>query len=124
MKKLSAKTVDQTQLQVEEMVVPGLERFVKAIKDNLWNQIKRESIAPSTIKNAENLEKKFNDWGSHDPGSESKDNSGNHLYMDYLLHHRVGLATEIVRSMANGQQLSEQRKKILKNSIDYIEQRL
>jgi hypothetical protein len=86
--------------------------------------MKNDNLAPATIKNAENLAKKFNDWGSHKPDSQSKDNSGNHLYMDYLLHHRVGLATEIVKSMANGQSLSEKRKKVLKNSIDYIEQRL
>ena len=44
--------------------------------------------------------------------------------LDYIMHHRVGLAAEIVKSTANGRGLSHKRERVLRSSIDYIEQRL
>ena len=70
------------------------------------------------------LEKQFSSWGSENPHSHNCVDTGNHLYMDYLMHHRVALAAEIVKSMANGRQLSKSSEKVLKSSIEYIEQRL
>lgn len=124
MKKLNPKIAVRHQAKVEERVESRLACFVKAVKVNLCSRMKKGSLTPATIRNAEELKETFNAWGSNPPDPQRKDVSGNHLYMDYLLHHRVDLATEIVKSMANGGGLSRQREKVLRNSIDYIEQRL
>ena len=124
MKKVDKKTAVRYQAKVEERVESRLACFVKAVKFNLRSKMKKGSLTPATIRNAEELKEKFNAWGSNPPSPQGRNDSGNHLYMDYLLHHRVDLATEIVKSMANGAGLSRQREKVLRNSIDYIEQRL
>ena len=108
----------------EKRLVPGLRCFVKAVKNNLYSRVKKEALCPGTIENAKVLEKQFSSWGSENPHSHNCVDTGNHLYMDYLMHHRVALAAEIVKSMANGRQLSKSSEKVLKSSIEYIEQRL
>ena len=123
-KNLNGTSVDLSAVRVEKTVTPGLKRFVKAIKDNLRNQARDENLSPATIQSAEMPQKKFTEWGSRGPDVSGGKESGSHLFNDYILHHRVGLATEIVKSMADGQRLSHKREKVLKNSIDYIEQRL
>jgi len=123
-KNLNSTSVEISTVHIEDKVALGLRCFVKAIKANLRNQVKSVNLSPATIQSAEMLEKKFTQWGSHGPDSMGGEESGNHLYMDYILHHRIGLATEIVKSMADGQRLSHKREKVLRSSIDYIEQRL
>jgi hypothetical protein len=108
----------------EEKVESRLACFVNAVKTNLCGRVRNRGLAPATIRNAEELKEKFKAWGSHPPGSQRAEVTGNHLYMDYLMHHRIELATEILKSMADGHGLSRQREKVLRNSIDYIEQRL
>jgi hypothetical protein len=124
MKKLDKKIAVKHQTRVEERVKSRLAYFVNAVKVNLRSRMKKGGLTPATIRTAEELKEKFNAWGSNPPGRQRNNDSENHLYMDYLLHHRVDLATEIVKSMANGGELSRQREKVLRNSIDYIEQRL
>ena len=125
MKKLNQKIFSaQDQAKAEERVESRLACFVNAVKTNLRSKMKKGSLTPATIKNAEKLEEKFKSWGCHRPNIQQSDDSGNRLYMDYLMHHRVSLATDILKSMANGRCLSQQREKVLRNSIDYIEQRL
>ena len=124
MKKRDQKISGQDRADAEKKVESVLACFVNAVKSNLRSSIKKRELAPATIRNAEELKEKFNAWGSHPPCLHRKVVNGNRLYMDYLLHHRVDLATEIVKSMANGAGLSRRREKVLRNSIDYIEQRL
>ena len=124
MRELDQKIAGQDRANAEKKVESALACFVSAVKSNLRSSMKKRELAPATIRNAEELKKKFNAWGSHPPCRQRKDVAGNHLYMDYILHHRVDLATEIVKSMANGAGLSRRREKVLRNSIDYIEQRL
>lgn len=127
MKKLNQKMTVRKKAQIVEKVESGLACFVNDVKTNLWcsmKNMKKRYLTPSTIRNAEELEEEFKAWGSRRPSPQGPGDSGNHLLMDYLMHHRVGLATEIVKSMANGRGLTRQREKVLRNSIDYIEQRL
>ena len=124
MKKQNRKIEEHKQVSLEKKVESGLACFVKAVKNNLWSRIKKGNLAPATIRDAEVLEEKFNSWGSHQPCQQGSEDAGNRLYMDHLMHHRVSLATEIVKSMANGRGLSQKREKVLRSSIDYIEQQL
>jgi len=123
-KNLNGTSVALSTVRVEKTVTPGLKRFVKAIKANLRDQMKAERLSPATIQSAEMLQKKFTEWGSRGLDANCGKESGNHLFNDYILHHRIGLATDIVKSMADGQRLSDKREKVLRSSIDYIEQRL
>ena len=124
MEKLSYKNAGHKQAHVEEKVESGLACFVKAVKTNLWSRMKKGNLASAAIKEAEVLEEKFKTWGSHHPCQPGSGDSGKHLLMDPLMHHRVSLATEIVKSMANGGGVSRTREKVLRNSIDYIEPQL
>ena len=124
MQKLDQKIAARDQAGVEERVASRLACFVNAVKANLRGRMKKNGLSPAAIRNAEELKREFNAWGSQAPGQQRMEVAGNKLYMDYLMHHRVDLATEIVKSMANGRCLSRQREKVLRNSIDYIEQHL
>ena len=108
----------------DNRIISGLKCFVNTIRSNLWSREKHEALCPATIENAKLVESQFNSWGREKPYSNCGENIGNHLFMDYLMHHRVGLAAEIVKSMGNGRQLSKSSEKVLKSSIEYIEQRL
>ena len=124
MQKLNQNIAGQERVCAEEKVESALACFVNAVKTNLRSSRKKRELARATIRNAEQLKEKFNTWGSSPPGLKRNKGCGNHLYMDYIMHHRVDLATDIVKSVANGAGLSRQREKVLRNSIDYIEQRL
>jgi hypothetical protein len=104
----------------------GLRRLVEVIKPFLRDQVKDAAPSPAALQTAEVLQKQFREWGSCATGSDVGDSetSGKQFLMDYILHHRVALATDIVKSMADGQRMSRQRQKVLRSSIDYIEQKL
>ena len=123
-KNLNSKSVSASAVPVEEHVGPGLRRFVRDIRARLGNQTEADRFSPATVQSAEILQKKFTEWGSQGPDPGCGNERGSHLFMDYILHHRIGLVTEIVKSMGEGRRLSQNREKVLKNSIDYIEQNL
>lgn len=122
--RLMRMNMDGSDNALDNRILSGLKSFVNTIRSNLWSREKHQALCPGTIESARLLENRFNRWGSEKPHPNGGEDIGNHLFMDYLMHHRVGLAAEIVKSMANGRQLSKSSEKVLKNSIEYIEQRL
>ena len=124
MKKLNHEIAARNQARGEDKVGSRLACFVKAVKTNLCSRMKKEGLTPSTIREAQELEEKFKNWGDYRLNPQCPEDSEKHLLMDYIMHHRISLATEIVKSTANGRGLSQKREKVLRNSIDYIEQRL
>lgn len=118
--KITAREKDLT----DERVASRLACFVKAVKTNLFSSMEKKSLKPATIRQAEKAEEKFKSLGNYQLRMQRFENKDKNILLDYIMHHRVSLAAEIVKSTANGGCLSRQREKVLRNSIDYIEQRL
>jgi hypothetical protein len=99
-------------------------RFLKTVRANLANTCLSDAQSKAVLKNAELLENGLLDWVNQPSEIPDHMDSERQLHMDYLLHHRLELAKEIAVSFAKGHGLSNRRRKVLENSINYIEENL
>ena len=121
---MRTKYSEQKQMIQDVSIEPGVRRFLRTVKANLGSTFMNEAQSKAVLKNAESIENGLLDWIENKTESRTHADPERRVHMDYLLHHRLELAKEIAVSFANGRNLSHRRRKVLENSIDYLEENL
>jgi len=102
----------------------SLDRYSAAVEAAIDRKLETTEQCQDLAKQLETLERNLSPADQPRPEALPVDALPASIMMDPTMHHRICLAVDMARSLANGASMSHNRRRIFKKNLAYISDRL
>jgi len=102
----------------------SLDRYSAAVEAAIDRKLETAEQCQDLAKQLETLERNLSPADQPRPEALPMDALPASIMMDPTMHHRISLAVDMARSLANGASMSLNRRRIFKKNLAYISDRL